>query len=604
MAREKLDYIPWLPKAKPSDLFPYAYDLKLVNTIEELKKIIADNQKYEKIGFDTETTGLNQEELDIVGCSICYDGITAYYIPINHYTGGLGDEAIDLVYNEMLRCKIVYMFNMRYDCRVMEYIGFKDLFNAIESSDATEEVKDLEKVKLSYKAFYKYDMTKINTIDVQAMVFLVDTNVKYPSLKASEEWYLGWRGASFEQTVMKAQNENAVTYKKNTKTGEMEIKNMNFYYLTPEEAYEYASIDALGTFLLGEKLMPFLEEAKMSGQLDVQCLMPLLRFENELTLIDTDRLRQYSKYYEDRINEVQNRCWQVAGHEFNLGSSRETGNVLKQLNIHTGVTTKNGSMSTSKDSIAKCLEKLSKDDPARQFLEDITAYSGYVKQKSSFVDNLLESAESNKFHKNRLRFSYKTTEVPSGRLASGGDKKNTFFFGGNIQQQPKPHVCDVFCVPEEAISKYYPEINKLLNESGTREECTVPLTYCDSSILGKYLEENGIESYNITGNRECYRIYKWVFSNKPWLIPDVEEYVAEGFIQDQNIRSCFLPDDNTYWVSLDFNAEEIRIPALWSKEPVWCEAFSSGDDIHKRTAYAIFGKENYTKDKRKLAKRS
>ena len=35
--------------------------------------------------------------------------------------------------------------------------------------------------------------------------------------------------------------------------------------------------------------------------------------------------------------------------------------------------------------------------------------------------------QNNTHHKNRLRFSYKTCEVPSGRLAAGGDKKNTFF---------------------------------------------------------------------------------------------------------------------------------------------------------------------------------
>ena len=51
--------------------------------------------------FDTETTGLNQEEIFMVGYSFCMDGKNAYYVPVNHYTGGLGDEAIDLIYNKM-----------------------------------------------------------------------------------------------------------------------------------------------------------------------------------------------------------------------------------------------------------------------------------------------------------------------------------------------------------------------------------------------------------------------------------------------------------------------------------------------------------------------
>ena len=72
----------------------------------------------------------------------------------------------------------------------------------------------------------------------------------------------------------------------------------------------------------------------------------------------------------------------------------------------------------------------------------------------------------------------------------------------------------------------------------------------------------------------------------------------------RNIRSAFLPDPDHYWVSIDFNAEELRIPALITKEPVWVKAFSSGGDIHKETAISIWGAENYTKQKRKMAKKA
>lgn len=60
--------------------------------------------------------------------------------------------------------------------------------------------------------------------------------------------------------------------------------------------------------------------------------------------------------------------------------------------------------------------------------------------------------------------------------------------------------------------------------------------------------------------------------------------------------------NNIYVHNCDFNAEEIRIPALWSGEPAWVSAFSQNKDVHKSTAVAIWGEENYSKDKRKLAK--
>lgn len=601
MSKVSAEYKHWVPKAEPSDLFPYAYTFKWIKSIEELKEVLAFQTDY--MGFDTETTGLNAEELDIVGYSFCLDGKTAYYVPVWHFNFGLGEEALDLIYEKMCNTKVVAMFNMRYDVRVMEYHGFTTLFKQLEESGLQDPELEKAKVELSYRPFIKYDMSKVNVYDVQAVVYLADTNIKYPSLKSSEEYYLGWRGASFEQTITQAENPNAVTMKKDTKTGNMVIKDMNFFYLTPEEAYEYAAVDALGTYLLGIKCKPYYDEAAASGQLDVQCLMPLTRFENELTLIDTDRLKEYSNILGERINGIQQRCWATAGKEFNLGSSKDCNAVLKSLNIHTGVTTKRGEMSTSKDSIAKCLEKLPPNDPARQFLQDLTDYGTNVKQKGSYIDNTLEMC-NNKYHKNRLRFSYKTTEVPSGRLAAGGDKKNQFFAGLNIQNITKPHVANHFCVPEDIVKQYYPEVYEALDKSGTLEECRTPLYYLDQEKIQQLCKDNNLESYEVPkgATRWSYRIFGWVFSEKPWLIPGVEEFVVEGFDQNLNIRSTFLPDPGYYWVSLDFNAEEIRIPALWSKEPAWLNAFVNNQDVHKATAVAIWGEENYDKDKRKKAK--
>ena len=360
MSRVTSEYVPWVPKAQPSDVFPFLYDLKCIKSIEELKHILSISTDY--MAFDTETTGLDAEEIDIVGYSFCLGnknergGEIAYYVPVWHFNFGLGDAALDLIYNKMCNTKTVAMFNMRYDVRVMEYHGYtklyKDIVDKTETELSTElddirnkyiknnktcpynSIEDLRekyKLDLSRKPYIKYDMSKVNVLDVQAIVYLVDTNIKYPSLKSSEEWYLGWRGASFEQTVSKAKNKNAITTVLDKKTGDLKIKNLNFFYLEPDEAYEYASVDALGTYLLGIKLQPYLAEAKTSGILDIKCLMPLTRFENELTLIDVDRLKSYSSKLSKKIKEVQDRCWRVAGREFNLGSNKDCNDVLKSL---------------------------------------------------------------------------------------------------------------------------------------------------------------------------------------------------------------------------------------------------------------------------------
>ena len=77
----------------------------------------------------------------------------------------------------------------------------------------------------------------------------------------------------------------------------------------------------------------------------------------------------------------------------------------------------------------------------------------------------------------------------------------------------------------------------------------------------------------------------------------------EGFQQHLNIRSGFTPDDDKYWISCDFNAQELRVPALLTREPLWSHTFENGGDLHEVMARKIWGDENYDKAKRKKAKR-
>lgn len=191
-----------------------------------------------------------------------------------------------------------------------------------------------------------------------------------------------------------------------------------------------------------------------------------------------------------------------------------------------------------------------------------------------------------------------------GRLAAGGDKKNAFVSPLNIQNIPKPHVTNHFVIPENICKEYYPEVIEAIDKSGTLEEAETDLRYIDQNRIKELCDKNGFDYNQVkqTGKRWSYRIFGYVVSEEPWLIPGVEEGVVEGFIQELNSRSCFLPDPEYYFVTLDFNAEEIRIPALWSKEPAWLNAFRDHKDVHKSTACSIWGEENYTKDKRKMAK--
>jgi DNA polymerase I len=78
--------------------------------------------------------------------------------------------------------------------------------------------------------------------------------------------------------------------------------------------------------------------------------------------------------------------------------------------------------------------------------------------------------------------------------------------------------------------------------------------------------------------------------------------ITEGSSPVLNFRKAFIPEEGHYWLSRDFSGQELRIMANLSGEQTWIKAFLNGDDIHKATAVAIWGEENYTKEMRRAAK--
>ena len=53
---------------------------------------------------------------------------------------------------------------------------------------------------------------------------------------------------------------------------------------------------------------------------------------------------------------------------------------------------------------------------------------------------------------------------------------------------------------------------------------------------------------------------------------------------------------------MDYKAEELLIASQFSRDPIFCEAFETGDDLHKKVAIEMFGAANYDNSKRKKAK--
>lgn len=680
----KIDYKHWVGAVPKVDSWYKNFNFVLVESMEDLENIFKDKKDY-YMAFDTETTGLNFEEIDLVGYSFCLDGKTAYYVPVYHfqYEGNLGEESVKFIYERMCEAKKVFMYNMRYDARIMEYYGYK------------ENKADLDKRRWMY---VKFDMSKVDYYDVSVPVWLADTNQKYPSLKWSSLHFLGIEQLHFDEVI-----ENAGS----------------FFYLNPSENQDtvfYAAADALCTFLLATATVKYFSEGKYSAKFDNMVLYPLLHYENEKIWLDGDVLKNLYRVATERVDKMERDVYAMIGGQINLNSPVQVAQAFERLGIDTGERTSRGTMSVGIKILA---------DLPREYVEKFPALKSYINYKktakllSSYIKPLMKEYESRGY----CRFAYKTTEVPTGRLACGKDGKNSFFspinaqcvvgsselftdrgvktikdisvgdnvwdgesfrkvlntYNNGIQDVYKVTLSDgktLVCTDKHqlyssVVFSAFRELKDLnVGDSVAININSVDIGFSNNNNLNTRNSLNfdnvvgwvKIKSIEYVGKEEVYDIhvdvthrycvngfithnslpkphvkmedvfdlgdrnlfskkdniimgYKFVYSSYDeegkHIIPEDPTYIGwvEGMDDDLNLRMAISPkmledsgDDEFLYSSFDYSAEELRIAANLSREPNWVEAFVNGDDIHFRTAVAIWGRENYNRDYRKMAK--
>ena len=520
---EKQIYEHYVKPVQVIDNFEEVYKLehRLIRSYDELYNFYKNEFKPNTFfAWDTETTSLNAEqgvktgdlvEGKIVGYSFTQDGHIGYYVPVSHPDYSLGYKALKIFYAMICRSKLNLLYNCRFDMRFLEAM-------TPEKYDYTPEQD--EKI-------YKFDLSGIKYIDVQNTVWLADTNVAMPSLKKSEKHFLGWNPPTFSETI-----------------GD----ESNFGYLPAEQGYRYASLDALATYHLFFKTEKYYTEAGAAAKLDNDLLYPLMRLENTPINVDHDYLQSMRGDVLKHLEDLKKYLFETAGREYNINSGRELVTIFQQLGIDTGKRTKTGIMETN----IKAIEGYVASHGDSEYLNKLVEYKKLLKFDNSYLEKMLEMSEAENVAKHPIRFCYFTNKVPTGRLASGTDGKNSYFSKLNFQSLPKPH------------SHNY-HVHKATPEQIANGE----------DLCGYIFNDDPNDSLGLT----------------------------EGQDPHLNVRKAFCPIDNdSVVVSVDMKAEELRLVANIYKEQTWIKAFNSGQDVHKSTACKIFGEENYCKEARKKAK--
>ena len=339
---------------------PHTYTL--VDTPEKQQALLQKLTTTESFAFDTETTGTDPIVAELVGMSFAITEGEAYYVPVpaERSEAQAIVEAFRAVLTDKKSLKIGQ--NIKYDYLVLQNYGVElggPMFDTMI-------------------AHYLLQPELNHGMDYLAEVYLKYDTIKIESL-------IGPRGRG--------------------------QKNMRD--LTPEAICDYACEDADITLRLKHTLEKELASAG-AERLFYDIEMPLVRvlayMERNGARINTDTLQETSRYFTERLQQIENEIYELAGFTFNIASPKQVGEVLfERIKIvEKAKKTKSGQYSTSEE----ILEGLRTKHP---IVEKILDHRGLKKLLSTYVDALpaLINPATGKIHS-----SFNQTVTATGRLSS------------------------------------------------------------------------------------------------------------------------------------------------------------------------------------------
>ena len=344
-----------------------------ITTLSALDKFLAAVK--DVIALDTETTGLNQMTDKMVGMSLAIDASHGVYIPLRHRVGTsdlFGEITLD-----------------------KDQIDIKDLYTRIWpilTNPNIIKVGHNIKFDLHIMANEGWDIEQISPID--------DT------MLLSYALYGARHSHGMDELAAKYLNHYNITFASlfPPKTRDAD---MHFDMLPVDVATPYAAEDASVTMALYQYLRPKLDADEKLRELYEKCDRPLIQIlttmERTGVLVDRAKLNQLSGVFHDKMTEISNEIWALAGHEFNIASPKQLAAVLfDELRLP-----ENKKRSTDADS----LNDLAEYHP---IIEKILNWRSIAKLAGTYADALPHQIGAD----GRIHTTYLQTSTNTGRLSS------------------------------------------------------------------------------------------------------------------------------------------------------------------------------------------
>jgi DNA polymerase-1 len=349
---------------------------QLVLTPADLDVWIARAMEAGVVGFDTEATSFEAMRASLCGFSLSVGPNQACYVPVGHRApesqGGLAfadpppqvplDQALQRLKPLLEDPGVLKVgHNIKYDCQVMRRHGI-----AVAPID-----------------------------DSMIISYVLEGGVHGHGMDELAEMHL---------------NHKTIRYDDVTGSGKSRV---TFDCVPLEQARDYAAEDADVTLRLHHALRPRLREERLLTVYETidRPLIPVVAaMEMAGVKIDREELRRLSRDFAGRLAELEQQIYKLAGHEFNIGSPKQLGDLLfDEMGLPGGQKSKTGAYATGAD-VLETLAAQGHDLPAR-----VLDWRQLAKLKSTYADALIEQINPDT---GRVHTSFALAATSTGRLSS------------------------------------------------------------------------------------------------------------------------------------------------------------------------------------------
>ena len=328
----------------------------LINDEKSFYNLFENLKNQKEIAIDSETTGLDIINSELVGVGFCYENFKAYYLPLN---GNIDKNLILEKLKDLLEDENIFFYghNIKYD----------------------------------YHIFLNHNI-KIK-------------NISFDTLLASYLISPQNRKHNLDILCLEKFNINKIPIENLIGKGKNEISMKD---VALDKISTYCCEDVDYTYRLKNVFQKILKEKNLETilyDIEIPLIFVLVDMERKGVYVNREKLLEMSKELKHQINLLEGEIFSLAGKQFNINSPKQLSEILF---VDLGLPSFKKNFSTSADILEKLRGK-------SEIIDYIIKYREFNKLLTTYVDSLPNQINSKT---NRVHTTYLQTGTATGRLSS------------------------------------------------------------------------------------------------------------------------------------------------------------------------------------------